>query len=222
MERELARLRPWSCRPGSFFTSTDTNTVAGDGVIRGSFLANGTATPVRIDSGAATVPDGNGNNIFGAGTGSLPISGFVLDQNQYNTNLNFVPNQAAFQGPVGGSASSYGFNQPATPTTNTGLGTRTTQTTTGYFGGIMYPVVGGSPARLTPRPARPRSRRTRPTTESARPLPGAIRSAPTPSRSNSAASPAHPGLAALSSTTPVMLRSKTPTRRRKSMASTSS
>jgi hypothetical protein len=129
---------------GSFFTSSDTNTVAGDGVVRGSFLANGTATPIRTVSGAATVPDGNGNNIFGAGTGSLPISGFVLDQNQYNTNLNFVPNQVAFQGPVGGNPSSYGFNQPATSTTNTGFGTRTTQTTTGYFGGIIYPVVGGS------------------------------------------------------------------------------
>jgi hypothetical protein len=67
-----------------------------------------------------------------------------LDQNQYNTNNNFVPNQVAFQGPVGGNASSYGFNQPATPMTNTGFGTRTTQTTTGYFGGIMYPVSGGA------------------------------------------------------------------------------
>ena len=129
---------------GSFFTSTDTNTVAADGVVRGSFLANGTATPVRIGSGAATVPDGNGNNIFGSGTGSLPISGFVLDQNQYNTNLNFVPNQVANQVPLGGAASTYAFNQPATPVTSTGFSTRTTQTTTGYFGGIMYPVVGGS------------------------------------------------------------------------------
>jgi hypothetical protein len=90
------------------------------------------------------VPDGNGNNIFGTGTGSLPISGFVLDQNQYNTNQNFVPNQVANQVPLGGAASTYAFNQPATPTTSTGFGTRTTQTTTGYFGGVMYPVVGGS------------------------------------------------------------------------------
>jgi hypothetical protein len=69
---------------GSFFTSTDTGTVAGDGVVRGSFAANGTTAPVRIGSGAATVPDGNGNNIFGTGIGSLPIGGFVLDQNQYS------------------------------------------------------------------------------------------------------------------------------------------
>ncbi len=129
---------------GSFFTSTDTGTVAGDGVVRGSFAANGTTAPVRIGSGAATVPDGNGNNIFGTGTGSLPISGFVLDQNQYNTNQNFVPNQVANQIPLGGTASTYAFNQPATPTASTGFGTRTTQTTTGYFGGVMYPVVGGS------------------------------------------------------------------------------
>ncbi len=129
---------------GSFFTSTDTGTVAGDGVVRGSFAANGTTAPVRIGSGAATVPDGNGNNIFGTGTGSLPISGFVLDPNQYNTNQNFVPNQVADQIPLGGTASAYAFNQPATPIANTGFGTRTTQTTTGYFGGVMYPVVGGS------------------------------------------------------------------------------
>ena len=129
---------------GSFFTSTDTGTVAGDGVVRGSFAANGTTAPVRIGSGATTVPDGNGNNIFGAGTGSLPISGFVLDQNQYNTNQNFVPNQVANQIPLGGTASPYAFNQPATPTASTGFGTRTTQTTTGYFGGVMYPVVGNS------------------------------------------------------------------------------
>ena len=129
---------------GSFFTSTDTGTVAADGVVRGSFAANGTTAPVRIGSGAATVPDGNGNNIFGTGTGSLPISGFVLDQNQYNTNQNFVPNQVANQVPLGGTASTYAFNQPATPTAGTSFGTRTTQTTTGYFGGVMYPVVGGS------------------------------------------------------------------------------
>jgi hypothetical protein len=129
---------------GSFFTSTDTGTVAGDGVVRGSFAANGTTAPVRIGSGAATVPDGNGNNIFGTGTGSLPISGFVLDQNQYNTNQKFVPNQVANQIPLGATASTYAFNQPATPTAGTGFGTRTTQTTTGYFGGVMYPVVGGS------------------------------------------------------------------------------
>jgi hypothetical protein len=129
---------------GSFFTSTDTGTVAGDGVVRGSFAANGTTAPVRIGSGAATVPDGNGNNIFGTGIGSLPIGGFVLDQNQYNTNQNFVPNQVANQVPLGATASTYAFNQPATPTASTGFGTRTTQTATGYFGGVVYPVVGGS------------------------------------------------------------------------------
>ena len=131
----------------AFFTSTDTNNVAADGIVRGSFAANGTSLPVRIGSGAATVPDGNGNNIFGTGSGSLPISGFVLDQNQYNANLNFVPNQVANQVPLGGTASTYAFNQPATPTAltpTTALGTRTTQTTAGYFGGIMNPVISGT------------------------------------------------------------------------------
>jgi hypothetical protein len=133
---------------GSFFTSSDTGTVAGNGVVRGSFVGNG-AAPVQISSGAATVPDGNGNNIFGTGTGSLPISGLVLDQNQYNASANFVPNQVAVQTPLGGSSSSYAFNQPATATAttpSTALGSRTTQTLTGSFSGIMYPVVGGKRA----------------------------------------------------------------------------
>ncbi len=132
---------------GTFFTSTDTNNVAGSGIIRGSFQPDGTSRPVRIGSGAATGPDGNGNNIFGTGSGSLPISGFVLDQNQYNANLNFVPNQVANQIPLGAAASPYAFNQPATPTAvtpSTALGTRTTQTTAGYFGGIMNPVISGT------------------------------------------------------------------------------
>ncbi|HEU0154704.1 MAG TPA: FecR domain-containing protein [Stellaceae bacterium] len=130
---------------GSFFTSSDTGTVAGNGVVRGSFVGNG-AAPVLISSGAATVPDGAGNNIFGTGSGSLPISGLVLDQNQYNASASFVPNQVAVQTPVGGSSSNYAFNQPATPTAvtpSTALGSRTTQTLQGSFGGIMYPVVGG-------------------------------------------------------------------------------
>jgi len=132
---------------GSFFTTSNTNKLAGDGIIRGSFLANGTSPPIRIGSGTATVPDGNGNNIFGTGTGSLPISGFVLDQNQYDTSLNFVPNQMAVQVPLGGSSSTYAFNQPATATSlnqNTAFGTRTTQTLSGDFGGIMYQTVSGT------------------------------------------------------------------------------
>ncbi len=132
---------------GAFFTSSDNGAVVADGVIRGSYLANGTSPPVQIRSGAATVPNGNGGNIFGTGTGSLPISGFVLDQNQYNTSDNFVPNKTAVQTPLGGTSSNYAFNQPATPTVtpSTQFGVRTPGTTTysGSFGGIMYPVVGG-------------------------------------------------------------------------------
>jgi trimeric autotransporter adhesin len=143
---------------GSFFTSSDPpNSVAGDGVIRGSYQAaavgGASPVPVRIGSGAATVADGNGNNIFGTGTGSQPIAGFVLDQNQYNANLNFVPNQNANQIPLGSTTTTpYAFNQPATATPltpTTQLGTRTTQLSPnayqGYFGGIMNTGVPGSP-----------------------------------------------------------------------------
>ncbi len=59
-----------------------------------------------------------------------------------------MPNQVASQIPLGGTASNYAFNHPATATpvnSSAALGTRTTQTLSGYFGGIMYPVVGNSP-----------------------------------------------------------------------------
>ncbi len=100
---------------GSFFTANGSNTVAGSGVIRGSYQQDATTPPVRIGSGAATVPDGSNpsNNIFGTGTGSLPIAGFTLDQNQY-MNQTYVPNQVAVQVPFGGTTANYAFNQPAT------------------------------------------------------------------------------------------------------------
>ena len=62
------------------FSTSNAGSVAAAGPVRGTVLTSATAPLVRIDSGLATVPDGNGNNLFG---GKSP-SGFVLDQNQYN------------------------------------------------------------------------------------------------------------------------------------------
>jgi hypothetical protein len=126
---------------GSFFTSSDSGKVAGAGIIRGSFLGDGTSRPVRISSSAATVPDGFNNNLFGGTT----VSGFVLDQNTYNLN-DSLQTQLASQVPLGGTAVNYAFNQPVTAATlpsNVGA-SRTTQTLSGYFGGIMSPQVVGS------------------------------------------------------------------------------
>src|SRR5262249_38181699 len=53
--------------------------------------------------------------------------------------------QLAAEVPFGGSATGYGFTQPAVTTSlPTGVGTsRTTQTLSGFFGGIMTPRGGG-------------------------------------------------------------------------------
>ncbi|HEY1299918.1 MAG TPA: hypothetical protein VGF07_05445, partial [Stellaceae bacterium] len=121
---------------GSFFTSSDTKTVVGSGPVRGSFMAGGSSNlPTRIGSGASTVSDPAGNNLFGTNK----ISGFVLDQNQYNATQNFVPALAS-QNNFGKPAVNYAFNQPATATSlPAGTGSsRTTQTLSGWFGGVMY------------------------------------------------------------------------------------
>jgi hypothetical protein len=103
------------------------------GVVRGSSQLSATpvppatnAAPVRIGSNFTSVADGNGNSLYG----SSAISGFVLDQTQ--TSL-------ASEVPLTGTATNYGFTQPVTATTlPSGVGAnRTTQTQTGYFGGIM-------------------------------------------------------------------------------------
>ena len=125
---------------GNIVTSSDRgNPVVGSGILRGSFAANGTSSPVQINSSSATVPDGLNNNFFG----SNAISGFVVDQNGYNGNLNFQQ-QLATQTPYGGTQTNYAFNQPVTASTlPSGVGaSRTSQALFGFFGGIMYPRNG--------------------------------------------------------------------------------
>jgi hypothetical protein len=136
---------------GSFFTSSATGTVVANGPVRGSYLPGGTSVPVRTDSAAATVADGLGNNLFGSNT----VSGFVLDQNSYSPTTNNPVQQLASTTPLGQASTNYAFNQPAIATpvpANVGV-SRTTQTLSGSFGGIMYPnIVGtglGSPYPVT-------------------------------------------------------------------------
>jgi trimeric autotransporter adhesin len=126
---------------GSFFTSSDTGTVVASGPVRGSYFAPGMIAPVQTRSAASTVPDAAGNNLFGSST----LSGFVLDQNSYSGTDSFVPQLAAAV-PLGQPATNYAFNQPATATSvPASIGaSRTTQTLSGYFGGIMYPNFGGT------------------------------------------------------------------------------
>jgi len=125
---------------GTFFTN-NTGNVAAFGAVRGSFQPNGTiANQVRIASGSTTVPDANGNNLFGANN----LTGFVLDQNTVNPATEAVQQQLATASQLNGTNTNYAFTQPAvtiglpfTPTT------RTTQAQQGWFGGIMYPRQAG-------------------------------------------------------------------------------
>ncbi|HZK88838.1 MAG TPA: FecR domain-containing protein, partial [Stellaceae bacterium] len=121
---------------GSFFTSSDTGAVAASGPIRATFLGGGASPLTHVTSGSATVPDANGNNLFGGAT----IDGFVLDSNKYNNNLNFVQDTSnAFTIGPGNTSTRYAFNQPVLAgSLPAGVGaTRTGASQQGYFGGIM-------------------------------------------------------------------------------------
>ena len=134
---------------GNFFTSADTGLVAAAGPVRGTVMLNATSPAVHVASGIATVPDGNNNALFGTNT----LSGFVLDQNQYNFSGNYVPALAS-AAQSGATTANYGFNQPATtaPLPSTVPGTRQALAEAGFFGGIMSHTANpntGSPYVLT-------------------------------------------------------------------------
>jgi hypothetical protein len=125
---------------GAFFTSADTGKVVAGGAVRGSFQPDGTiANQVRLASGSATVPDGNGNNLFGGNS----LTGFVVDQNGFTPTDN-LQQQLANASPFAGSATNYAFNHPAVATAlpPNVPATRTTQSQTGWFGGTMFPRPG--------------------------------------------------------------------------------
>jgi trimeric autotransporter adhesin len=120
------------------------------GQMRGSSMLSATGTPTTLNSAVSTTVDGNGNTFYGSNS----ISGFVLDQTEYNpvagsgvltssgTGMLTGPaaNSAATETTLSGTTTSYGFAQPALPTgVPAGVGAnRTTQTLSGYFGGLMY------------------------------------------------------------------------------------
>src|SRR6266851_3998769 len=124
------------------------------GVVRGSSQLSPTSAPVRIGSGLSSVVDGNSNSLYGANA----VSGFVLDQTQYNSTAvgsgvltTPVTPSTASEVPLSGAATNYGFNQPATATSlPAGVGSsRTTQTLAGYFGGVMNTTAQTQPYGIT-------------------------------------------------------------------------
>ncbi|HEV2302607.1 MAG TPA: FecR family protein [Stellaceae bacterium] len=93
------------------------------GQIAGSFLASGTSLPVGISSFASTPQDGNGVSFYGGSA----LSGFVL--------AGTAGEQTAGSGPI----TSYNFEEPANAVSlPAGVGaSQTSQTLSGFFGGIM-------------------------------------------------------------------------------------
>ena len=125
------------------------------GVVRGSSQLTPAAPPVRIGSALSSTVDGNGNSLYG---GANAVSGFVLDQTQYNSTAAFTPPlttpvipSTASEVPLSGAATNYAFNQPATAASlPSGVGAnRTTQTLTGYFGGVMNTTAQTDPYLIT-------------------------------------------------------------------------
>ena len=108
------------------------------GAVRGSSQLSAASTPVRIGSNLASVPDGNGNSLYG----SSAISGFVLDQTQ---------SSMASEVPLNAAATNYGFTHPATPTNlPAGVGaSRTSQALTGNFGGLINTTAQKEPYVVT-------------------------------------------------------------------------
>ena len=132
---------------GSFSTSSDNGQVIASGNIRGAVNLNATSPIVGIYASVHSVPDGNGNSLFG----SNAISGFVLDQNDNNITGNFQPNLAS-AAQFGQTTVDYAFNQPVTSGGNFTPGTRSALAETGFFGGIMTHTTNpttGSPYVLS-------------------------------------------------------------------------
>jgi hypothetical protein len=119
----------------------------------GSFASETITSPV------GSVVDGNGNSLYGS---SNAITGFTLDQTKFDTSsaTSLVATgpsasqpQASETEGTGTTASpeTYGFAQPAVAMAlPTGVGaSRTTQTLTGFFGGMMTTTATSTPYAIT-------------------------------------------------------------------------
>jgi hypothetical protein len=124
------------------------------GHLRGSSQLSAFSAPVGLRSRVASTVDGAGNSFYGTNA----ISGFVLDQSAYNET---APGSGVVAGPatpstasevqINGATATYGFVHPALPTAlPNGVGaSRTTQTLSGNFGGLMTTTAQSQPYVVT-------------------------------------------------------------------------
>ncbi len=123
--------------------------------LRGSAVTAAASSPLLMTSAVSSMIDANGNTFYG----NSSISGFALDQTAYNAGTggkigSAIPSTAV-EVPLSGTGTTYGFAQPAVaatvPTVNgTSVGaSRTTQSLTGNFGGLMYTTAQSSPYIVT-------------------------------------------------------------------------
>jgi trimeric autotransporter adhesin len=123
---------------GSFGPGANAGTVAGSGAVVGAVIPAATARPVNIRSASVTVPDANGNTLFG----ETAIKEFVLEQNQIAEG-SVAPGTATVTSVTGSvTPSSYTFNQPAIATSAPTTPSAPALNETGYFGGIVTKNVG--------------------------------------------------------------------------------
>lgn len=106
------------------------------GGLRGSSLLSASGTPVSLGAAVGSAVDGVGNSLYGGSQ----ISGFVLNQTS-----------PASETTLSGSTTNYGFAQAVQPqAVPSGVGTsRTTQTLSGNFGGLMYTSAQPAPYIVT-------------------------------------------------------------------------
>jgi hypothetical protein len=107
------------------------------GALRGSSMLSATGTPTAVQGTVGSTIDGNGVSFYGGNS----ISGIVLSQSS----------SGVAEVPLSGGSTPYGFAQAALPANvPAGVGAaRSTQSLSGYFGGLMYTTAQTAPYAVT-------------------------------------------------------------------------
>jgi hypothetical protein len=112
-----------------------------NGIAEGAFTPSATSPTTLINTALLTGVDATGNSFYGSNS----IAGFVLDPNNC-CGPNQVTSSATETNVLSGTTATYNFNIPAVATTlpAIGSGSQTTQSLTGFSGGIMNVIANGA------------------------------------------------------------------------------